>query len=187
MAFIRSYARQGDPLGTAFYRAGVLTRGAMNPARRGPGITPTLHTKFFTPSHPSGYLRSQLLAGDPFLGKLFKGIKKAAKKITLKGVVKGVGTVAKFAAPLVLGGGVGALAAGLLGGGGGSAPQEAAPVAYEPAPPAFDQQAAFRAMLEQWIAEQQAQQAQQEAAALAQWQVMQGFQNPSFAPNAWRF
>ena len=86
MAFIRSYARQGDPLGAAFIRAGVLARPRVGP-RRGPGFQIT-QGRFFTPSHPSGYMRAQAMAGDPFLGKFFKGIKKAAKKITLKGVVK---------------------------------------------------------------------------------------------------
>jgi len=188
MAFIRSYARQGDPLGTAVYRAGKLSLGKLSATRRGPGIVPTAGTRFFIPSHPRGYMRAQVFAGDPFLGGFFKGIKKAAKKITLKGVVKGVGSVAKFAAPLLLPGVGGALAGALLGGGGSQAQPAATPEVFEaPAPAAFDQQAAFRAYLEQWIAEQQALQAAQQAQAVAQWQMMQGLQSPSFAPGAWGF
>ena len=62
MAFIRSYARQGDPLGAAFIRAGVLARPRVGP-RRGPGFQIT-QGRFFTPSHPSGYMRAQAMAGD---------------------------------------------------------------------------------------------------------------------------
>lgn len=190
MAFIRSYARQGDPL-ASLYRSGVLVRPAISPVRRGPGVNPTQLTRFFTPSHPRGYLRAQVMAGDPFLGKMFKGIKKAAKKITLKGVVKGVANVAKFAAPLVLPGVGGALAGALLGGGGSQASDQAAPEVLEAPAPApavgVDQQAAFRAMLEQWIAEQQAAQLEAERAALAQWQMQQSMSYPMFAPGAWGY
>jgi len=186
MAFIRSYARQGDPLGSPLYRAGLLVRPKLTNVRRGPGIVPG---RFFTPSHPFGYMRSRAFAGDPFLGKLFKKAGKALKKVTLKGVVKGVASVAKFAAPLILPGVGGALAGALLGGGGGSAAQEAAPVYAEPAAPASPvmDPAMFRAMLEQYIAEQQAQQAAQEQAMLAQWQYMQAMQSPSFSASPWRF
>jgi hypothetical protein len=177
MAFIRSYKRQGDPLG-AMMRAGVLVRPQIGRGRRGPGLGAT---------HPRGYMRSDMLQGDPFLGKMFKGIGKALKKVTLKGAVKAVGSVAKFAAPILLPGVGGALAGALLGGGGGGGAAPPVAVEAEPAAAAMDQQAMFRAMLEQWIAEQQAAQEAQQAAAFAQWQAAQQFASPSFAPNAWRF
>lgn len=158
MAFIRRYAAQGDPFPRSAMRAGVLlpARGAR--PRIGPGVTYGSQ-RFMIPSHPYGYKRRDMLAGDPFLGKMFRGIKKAAKKITLKGVVKGIGTVAKLAAPIALPGVGGLLAGALLNRGGGSAPEPAyEPAAPEPAPQAaaFDENA-LRALFAQWYAEQEAQ------------------------------
>lgn len=179
MAFIRSYAAQGDPLPRTHMRAGQLglPRGFVRP-RVGPGHTYPVN-RFYVPSHPGGYRRTDLLAGDPFLGKMFKGLKKAAKKITLKGVVKGVGKVASFAAPLIPGVG-GLVGAALAGRGGGGEPQ-AAPEATAPAPPSMDA-ATFRALIEQYIAEQQA---IQEAQLMAQQQQLQAMQNPFWAGNPW--
>jgi hypothetical protein len=174
MAFIRRYAAQGDPYPRTVVRAGRLVRAAAGRPRIGPGVTYGSQ-RFVIPSHPGGYRRVDPVLGDPFLGKMFKGIRKAAKKITLKGVAKGIGTVARFAAPLALPG-VGGLLAGALFNRGGASPEPveaSAPAAPEPTPQTFDEDA-LRALFAQWYAEQQA------AQAPAYWPGMYSARVPDF-------
>lgn len=166
MAFIRSYAAQGDPYPRTLMRAGhLVVRSPLPRPRSGPGPSRRPATvRDYLQTHPDGFLRAQALAGDPFLGKLFKKAGKALKKVTLKGVVKGVGNIVKKVAPIasVLVPGVGGLVAsgiGALAGGGGSeaAPVvEALPVAEPVAPlePSLEeQQAMFDTWLQQYVAE----------------------------------
>lgn len=120
MAFIRSYRQQGDPFPASFYRGGLLVRSPfakprVTPSRLTPTARPVALPDYRT-MFPLGYRRSDLMLGDPFLGKLFKKAGKALKKVTLKGVVKGVGNVVRAVAPVasVLLPGVGGLVASAI-------------------------------------------------------------------------
>jgi len=180
MAFIRSYAAQGDPIARTHMRAGriVLPRPFVRP-RVGPGFTHG--NRFVIPSHVGGFKRRDGLAGDPFLGKLFKKVGKALKKVTLKGVVKGVANVAKIAAPLVLPGIGGLVAGAFLNRGGPTSEAPPTEPVYEAAPAAqsFDP-AMLRAMIEQYMQEQYAAQQLAEMQAIQQYQQMAAMRQPGF-------
>lgn len=163
MAFIRNFAAQGDPYPRSFMRAGhLVVRSPLPRPRSGPVPVMPRRTMLrdYLATHPDGYLRAQALSGDPFLGKMFKKVGKALKKVTLKGVVKGVGKAVSAVAPIAsLLPGVGGLAAGAIGaltGGGGrseAAPVVEAPPVVDPAAtagPTFEDQ---EAMFQQWLAE----------------------------------
>lgn len=123
MAFIRAYQRfRGDPFAVSL---STIRAGQLLPRRLPVVAAP--RRKAGTPAAllpilgggvplPTTFGRPNWLgpaAGDPFLGKLFKKAGKALKKVTLKGVVKGVANVAKVVAPIALPG-IGGLAAGLI-------------------------------------------------------------------------
>ena len=122
MAFLRSYAEQGDPWTFGTMRAGQL-RGrpiALRPASRTRGIRLRQPTTLRQYLAQQARARALLMQGDPwkfgsFLKRAFKPITKAAKKWTWKGAAKaagGLGRLAVQVAPLVpgLGTAVGGLA-----------------------------------------------------------------------------
>lgn len=143
MAFIRSYAAQGDPFLRSTMRAGQLVgmrqfapprgfgkRGS--PAASRPGFTPAEFAALRGTIDP----RMRQWAGDPFLGKFLKRAFKPPKFIRKLQPLKAVANVVKKVAPIAasLVPGLGGIAAGLI----ASKVATAAPPPVAQAEPVFE-------------------------------------------------